>query len=132
MRPALPLLAAFALSGCVSPGKRHAAPLAATVAPPPSWRTTLGPGLPIAAEWWRAFGDPQLTALVERAIANNPDVEIAASRVEEARATAALARAQLSPQVGGTVPETQGQTLSPFGTPSRAFGAPSSTAPSPR
>ncbi|MGJ3627700.1 TolC family protein [Sphingomonas sp. MMS24-JH45] len=33
------------------------------------------------------------------------------------------AGARALPQVGGTVPETQGQTLSPFGTPSRAIGA---------
>ena len=121
MRRALALLAAASLAACVSPGKRQSAPPSATVAPPPAWRTVFGPGQPVAANWWRAFGDPQLVALVERALGNNPDVEIAASRIEEARAAAALARAQLSPQIGGTVPETQGQTLSPLGTPSRAF-----------
>ena len=75
------------------------------------------------ADWWRAFGDPVLTELVEQALAANVDIEIATARVEEARATEALSRAQLLPQIGGTIPETQGQTLSPFGLPSRAVGA---------
>jgi len=77
----------------------------------------------VRADWWQLFGDPVLTRLVERALAGNIDVAIAAERVEEARAAEALSRAQLLPQVGGTVPETQGQTLSALGTPSRAFGA---------
>lgn len=116
------LLLAAALSGCVSPGPRRAVPEAARVEAPAGWRTALAPGQPVAADWWNAFADPELTALVARALANNVDVALAASRVEEARATEALARAQLSPQVGGTLPETQGQTLSPFGTPSQALG----------
>ncbi|WP_375182519.1 TolC family protein, partial [Sphingomonas adhaesiva] len=117
------LLAALLLAGCTLPGKRAPAPDAAAVAPPPAWRTALGPGAPIRADWWQGFGDPQLTALVERALANNVDVLTAAARVEEARAAEALARAQLLPQIGGTVPETQGQTLTAFGTTSRAIGA---------
>jgi NodT family efflux transporter outer membrane factor (OMF) lipoprotein len=111
------------LSACVSPGPREPTPPAATVIPPPAWRTNLGPGSAIDAQWWNGFGDPALAALVQRALANNPDVAIAAARVEEARAAEALARAQLLPQVGGSLSETQGQTLSPFGTPSRAIGA---------
>ncbi len=122
MRRALPLIA-LALAGCVSRGERQPAPAAAAVAPPPAWRTALGPGGPVTADWWAAFGDPALASLVRRALIGNVDVAIAAARVEEARAAEALARAQLLPQVGGTLPETQGQTLSPFGTPSRAFGA---------
>ncbi|MEG3089430.1 efflux transporter outer membrane subunit [Sphingomonas sp. PB4P5] len=115
-------LLAVALPGCTLPGKRADAPVAAAVAPPAGWRTQLPGGRPVRADWWQGFGDPALTALVERALANNIDIQIAAGRVEEARAAEALARAQLSPQVGGTLPETQGQTLSPFGLPSRAIG----------
>ncbi|MBW6522034.1 efflux transporter outer membrane subunit [Sphingomonas sp. RHCKR47] len=123
MTRALPLALAIALAGCTLPGKRADAPAAAAVVPPPSWRTQTPPGVPIAGAWWMSFGDAHLTALVERALANNLDIAVAAGRVEEARAAQALARAQLLPTIGGQVPETQGQTLSPFGTPSRAFGA---------
>jgi multidrug efflux system outer membrane protein len=117
------LLLAVALPGCTLPGKRADPPAAAAVVPPTGWRTQLPADGDVRADWWQGFGDPALTALVERALANNIDIQIAAGRVEEARATEALSRAQLLPQVGGTAPETQGQTLSPLGTPSRAIGA---------
>ena len=115
------------LTGCVSAGPRAPVPAGAAIAPPATWRTVAtGRATPVAtidAQWWTGFGDPALTALVTRALANNPDVAIAAARIEEARAAEALSRAQLLPQIGGSAPETQGQTLSPFGTPSRAIGA---------
>ena len=116
------LLLAASLSACVSAGPRAPAPEAARIEAPAGWRTALPASGDIAPDWWRAFGDPVLADLVARALANNVDIAVAASRVEEARAAEALARAQLSPQVGGTLPETQGQTLSPFGTPSQAVG----------
>ncbi|MEH3035936.1 MAG: efflux transporter outer membrane subunit [Sphingomonas adhaesiva] len=103
------------LAGCTLPGPRAAAPPAAAVVPPPAWRTALPGDAAIAGEWWQGFDDPQLTALVERALANNVDIDIAVARVEEARAAEALARAQLLPTIGGTVPETQGQSLSALG-----------------
>lgn len=109
------LLAPLALAGCTLPGPRAAAPPAAAVVPPPAWRTALPGDAAIAGDWWRGFDDPQLTALVERALANNVDIEVAAARVEEARAAEALARAQLLPSIGATVPETQGQSLSALG-----------------
>src|ERR1700728_4187138 len=37
------------------------------------------------AAWWRALQDPELNSLIERAIAANPDVEIALYRLQEAR-----------------------------------------------
>ncbi len=123
MRIVRALLPALLVAGCVSPGERAAPPPAAGVAPPTAWRTALNGTAPVSADWWTAFGDPALTSLVQRALANNVDIAIAAARVEEARATEALSRAQLLPQVGGQLPETQGQTLSPLGTPSRAIGA---------
>lgn len=114
----LPLLVA----GCALPGPRRAAPPDATVTPPPAWRSALTApdASPVNALWWQGFGDPVLTALVERALANNLDVLAAAARVEEARAAEALARAQLLPQLGGTVPETQGQSISALGTTARS------------
>ncbi len=37
------------------------------------------------SRWWGAFGDPELDALVSRAVQSNPDVEIALDRLQEAR-----------------------------------------------
>ncbi len=115
------LAASAILAGCIGP--RPAPPAASAVAPPPGWRTALGPGAPIRADWWNAFGDPVLADLVARALANNVDIATAAARVEEARASLRLARAQQTPLIGGQVPSTSGQTVSPFGTPSDAIGA---------
>lgn len=117
------LLAAGTLAGCTLPGKRPEVPETAAIVPPPAWRTQLPTGGAIRAGWWQAFGDPALSDFVERALASNVDIEIAVSRVEEARAAEALSRAQLSPQIGGSIPETQGQTLGPLGASSRAVSA---------
>ena len=37
------------------------------------------------AVWWKALGDPELDSLVERAVKSNPDVEIALTRLQQAR-----------------------------------------------
>jgi NodT family efflux transporter outer membrane factor (OMF) lipoprotein len=49
--------------------------------------------------WLATFNDPQLTALVNEAIARNPDLRAAAARVEQAAAYAKSARAYLYPWV---------------------------------
>lgn len=108
-------------AACIGP--RPAPPAASIVVPPPAWRTALGQGEPVRADWWSAFGDPVLTDLVARALASNVDLAVAAARVDEARAAERLARAQRLPTLGGALPGTTGQTVSPFGTPSDAFGA---------
>ena len=120
MKTVFPLVAACALAGCVGP--RPPTPPAAAVAPPPAWRTALGRGEPVRADWWQAFGDPVLTGLVERALANSPDLASAAARVEEARALARLAQAQLSPLATVGVPVSDGRTLSALGTPATNLG----------
>ncbi|MCU6455338.1 efflux transporter outer membrane subunit [Sphingomonas sp. A2-49] len=111
----------LALAGCIGP--RPQAPTASAVVLPPAWRTALGTGEPVRADWWGAFGDPVLSALVARALAGNVDLAAAAARIDEARAAARLAAAQRTPTLGGSLPGTTGQTVSPFGTPSDAFGA---------
>ncbi|MEG8017732.1 efflux transporter outer membrane subunit [Sphingomonas sp. LR55] len=115
------LTLALLATACISP--RPDAPTTTAVTPPPAWRTALSPGAPIRADWWSAFGDPVLTDLVARALANSPDLGSAAARIDEARAAARLARAQQTPLVSGSAPSTTGQTVSPLGTPSDAIGA---------
>jgi multidrug efflux system outer membrane protein len=41
---------------------------------------------PFEAAWWEQFGDPVLSGLVDRALANDLDLRIVAARVDEARA----------------------------------------------
>jgi len=49
--------------------------------------------------WWQVFRDERLQNLIQQALANNYDLRIAVSRVEQARQIAAQARAQYFPQV---------------------------------
>jgi len=54
-----------------------------------------------AADWWRAYRDPQLNAWIEAAQAGNPTLAVAEARVREAQSMAGVARAALLPQVNG-------------------------------
>ena len=52
------------------------------------------------AEWWHAYNDPNLDALVQEALANNRNLAIATARVDEFAAILAGTRSQAFPQVG--------------------------------
>jgi NodT family efflux transporter outer membrane factor (OMF) lipoprotein len=58
-----------------------------------------------AADWWRAYRDPALDALMDEALRTSPDSAAAAARVNAADAIAAQAGAALAPSLGvdGTV-----------------------------
>jgi outer membrane protein, multidrug efflux system len=49
-------------------------------------------------EWWKAFSDPVLDRLVERANAGNPSIQVAAARLAQARAVARITDADRSLQ----------------------------------
>ena len=51
-------------------------------------------------EWWKAFSDPALDELIERAGRANSSVQVAASRLAQARAALRATDAERSPQVG--------------------------------
>jgi NodT family efflux transporter outer membrane factor (OMF) lipoprotein len=51
----------------------------------------------ISDNWLATFDDPQLTALVNEAIARNPDLRVAGAQVEQAAAYARSAQAQMLP-----------------------------------
>ncbi|SFG25685.1 efflux transporter, outer membrane factor (OMF) lipoprotein, NodT family [Novosphingobium sp. CF614] len=51
--------------------------------------------------WWTAYGDPQLDALVEEALAGSPSVATAAARIRQARGGAEMAGADTLPALGG-------------------------------
>lgn len=104
---ALPLLLACAAALAHVPP-----PPAETAIPNPAgWRDMVGPTAPIEAEWWKAFGDPVLSKLVDQALVRNPDMGLAAERVEEARALARLSAAQRLPLVTANVPGGDARTI---------------------
>nr|WP_205192929.1 efflux transporter outer membrane subunit [Burkholderia sp. Ax-1724] len=56
-----------------------------------------------AADWWRAYQDPQLNQWIADAQAGNPSLAVAQARVREAASMAGVARAALAPQVNGSL-----------------------------
>ena len=107
-RPAMPRLARTAmacmvslgLTGCVLntehpdamldvPAKYGNAPRAAKAAEP-------------RPEWWRGFGSPELTSLVEQARAANLDIAVAMAQIIQADAQAGIAGAPLLPSLSGS------------------------------
>ena len=66
---------------------------------PPAWTADPAPPQTLQHGWLAAFNDAQLDALVREALANNPDLQIAAARVEQAASFVKVAGATLYPQV---------------------------------
>ena len=50
-------------------------------------------------KWWELFNDPVLESLVTAALHNNKDIMIAASRIEEARASLGFIKADMYPRL---------------------------------
>lgn len=97
------------LVACASPSSR--APVAIEL--PEVWRAPLPhDGSTVAlADWWKAFPDPTLVTLVERAQAANPNLRMAAARHRQARALVTQARAGLMPRVDASATSTRGKNL---------------------
>src|SRR5512133_1625187 len=68
----------------------------AGVALPADWSQPAQTGAPLAS-WWRVFGDPLLTQLVQDATNANTDVRIAQADLRQARALRDAAAAGLWP-----------------------------------
>jgi NodT family efflux transporter outer membrane factor (OMF) lipoprotein len=56
-----------------------------------------------AADWWRAYNDPQLDTWIAAAQAGNPTLAVAQARVRQAQSMAGVARAALAPQINGNL-----------------------------
>lgn len=111
----LPTWAAFVIAvastivmtfaGCASPGgiAPHAVPLSTAqvgiqdAAPAPA----------VAPEWWAAFGDPALSDLIARALADSPTLKASQARAERAAANAAGVAAANGPQLNGELDLTR-------------------------
>jgi NodT family efflux transporter outer membrane factor (OMF) lipoprotein len=91
------------LAGCANlqpqPGQTQPPTLPARYDPP----LAAAPAAAQEARWWAQLQDPQLDALIARALAANRDLKTAAARIAEARALAAVVDARAQPQlsVGG-------------------------------
>lgn len=54
---------------------------------------------PAPSDWWKSLGDPQLNALIDDALKNNPDLHAAQARLRESRAQLQQQRAAELPKV---------------------------------
>ena len=119
-----------ALTGCVSVGPDYAKPTNAV--PTAAYKllsdtNQLGAwkegqpldGLPKGA-WWEIYGDQTLNDLQQRASVANQDLKAAVSRVEQARASARVARSEFLPTLVAN-PSARRERYSPNQEP--AFGA---------
>ncbi|OON60307.1 RND transporter [Massilia sp. KIM] len=110
-----PVLAALLLAGCVTPAfkqpqietptafRESQAPSATSEVAGPEgsrWKPAQPAEQQPRGQWWLAFNDQALTALIEEATANNANLSVAAARVKQARAIAGIANADRLPQVG--------------------------------
>jgi NodT family efflux transporter outer membrane factor (OMF) lipoprotein len=118
MRRALALgAAALLLGGCRIPVQDRPA---STLEVPEAWRAQapkVGPEAAVEREWWRAFGDPVLDALVSRALAHNGDLRAAQSRLQEYQARIRVARSAQEPSLALGGGPTRSRAIGPFGTP---------------
>jgi NodT family efflux transporter outer membrane factor (OMF) lipoprotein len=96
------LLGSAALGGCAV-GPNYHAPRTATpekFAAAAAQPTGAAPASVDLAQWWRSLKDPQLDSLIERAIRANPDIEIALTRLQEARTQEAVFVSDILPAAG--------------------------------
>lgn len=80
-------------------GNAPADVLAGPIAPTAGAAQTVTAGAPVAADWWRAFNSPALSALVDKALAANNDLAAATANLKQAHELAGEARGVLFPQV---------------------------------
>ena len=60
------------------------------------------------ATWWKALKDPELDSLVDRAVKNNLDIEVALVRLQQARTYEAEVLGHALPEVDASAAEGRG------------------------
>jgi len=91
-----------ALAACATPGGLHpngkAIDPASLKSDQSFLNVPLSPTAWPAQDWWLSFGDPQLSALIDEALKNNPSLDEAQARARQAQAIADTAYAARLPQ----------------------------------
>jgi len=119
LTPLLAVAALLSAAGCatvpdtgITPDPKAAAALTTAdsfAAPAADWP---------AARWWGAYGDPQLSALIEAALEGTPSLAQAEARIRKAQASVAEGKSSLSPSLeldanGGEVKQSVNQGFPP-------------------
>jgi multidrug efflux system outer membrane protein len=98
----LPIMSCLVTLGCTSIGpdyRRPQEPLPPAFKEAGPWKEAAPSDLIARGEWWKVFGDRVLDDLEEQARRDNPRVQVAMARVEQARAVAGIAGAYIYPYV---------------------------------
>jgi len=110
----LAIAGALLLSGCAikdPPAGADIMPDAARSQIPGAWSGSHRRG-DVVPNWIHTFNDPELTALVEDAIARNPDLQAAAANVEASRYAIKVAASSLYPRIAlKALGERQGREM---------------------
>jgi outer membrane protein, multidrug efflux system len=108
----LAALAGTLAAGCaVGPDyERPPAEVPAAWQPDAPWHEAAPNDAALKGEWWTLFQDPTLTSLVERALAGNQNLRVAAARLDQARDEVTVAAADLYPSVGLSASAERGKT----------------------
>jgi multidrug efflux system outer membrane protein len=98
-------LSALILAGCAAVGPNYSPPSLPSLQFPASFGESPAGLVSGAVEvaWWRAFDDPALTTMIQRALAANHDIGIAAVRLEEATAMLGESRQGFLPRGGAAL-----------------------------
>ncbi|WP_415838130.1 efflux transporter outer membrane subunit [Polaromonas hydrogenivorans] len=113
VRMALVSVAGLVAAGLIATGATGCADMSG-IAPQASLRDAPSLGLntatapaPVAAEWWRDFGDETLNGLVAQALQTSPSLKLAQARLARAQAATDVAHAATLPQVNGQLDLTR-------------------------
>ena len=114
----LPLLCALLLTSCaVGPNfKKPEAPEVKSFTRDPDRLEQNQANIPIAQDWWKAYGSDELNQLVELALKNNPEIGIAQANLRIARQNTIYQRGYFFPRVGlgyGFARQNVGGTIEP-------------------
>src|ERR1035438_2428183 len=99
-----------ATGGCAQLPRVHPSPAVKEVAQLGSAQSFSAPeGAWPGDGWWHVYQDPQLDALIEEALRESPDLELAKARLAAATGAAQIAGATRMPEVTGEVLLNQGR-----------------------
>jgi len=88
------------ITSCFALGPDYQRP---TIVSPETYRSQIGTAEATSfadLPWWQVFRDDALSELIGETLNNNYDLQVAATRVEQARALVGVARAEFFPQLG--------------------------------
>ena len=119
--------AGAAAAGCAVGPDYHkpAADVPPAWQPDAPWHEAVPSDGALKGDWWRLFQDDTLNPLVDRALAGNQNLRIAAARLDQARDQVTVAASALYPWVGLSAGAGRGKTsanrpLSEYGVPNQS------------